>query len=81
MVIPDAAHPTWVDLISGKQNHDFGFLAARILMGRLAIQAQSASDEELLECARELHNLFVQNQRLPAAKKDLESIFGGKENR
>ena len=76
-MIPDATHPVWLDIIQGRHKHDFGFLAVRILLGRLSIQAQSSNSPESLQaCAEELRNLFVQSQRLPAARADLKKIFG-----
>lgn len=69
--------PVWKDIVSGKVNVEFEFLAARIHQSVLKRSFhQSPSATRLERCARELRELFSQNQNLSSAKNDLDKILG-----
>ena len=69
--------PVWQDLISGKKNIEFEFLAAKILLGTLTRNfRKNPQPEKLEQCALELRELFLQNTDLPSARNDLKKVLG-----
>ena len=77
MVASANLEPVWKDIVSGKMNIEFEFLAARILQCALVRSFhQQPSPRRLDRCARELRELFLQNLNLPSARNDLDKVLG-----
>jgi hypothetical protein len=73
MTVPPITDPIWTDIVSGRTRPDFGFLAIRILLGRL----QPAAKRELTKVpqfAHELHALIAANAHLPSVQRDLATL-------
>jgi hypothetical protein len=69
--------PIWRDIITGRVEVDFEFLAAKILQSTLIRTfAKDPTAERLEKCAGDLRELFFQNADLPAVQRDLEKVFG-----
>jgi len=77
MVATANLEPVWKDIVSGKLNIEFEFLAARILQSALVRSFhQAPSPMRLDRCAHELRELFLQNLNLPSARNDLGKVLG-----
>lgn len=77
MDVPPVSHPAWKNIVSGKERHQFEFLATNLLLGYLALQVKRNSSPEVLhKCAQELHDIFVRNADLISVERDLTKIFG-----
>jgi len=69
--------PVWKDIITGDLDIEFEFFPARLLQGILVRSFhRDPSPEKLAKCASELRNLFLQNEDLPSASRDLKRILG-----
>jgi hypothetical protein len=69
--------PIWRDIVTGKVQVDFEFLAAKILQSTLTrTYAKDPTAEKLEKCARGLRDLFFQNVDLPTVKRDLKKVLG-----
>jgi hypothetical protein len=76
MVVPVSTHPGWKNLLNGKKQCDFEFLAAKMTMGRLKILIQDHPDESTMQqSVEELREVFVKNINLPKVQRDLKKIF------
>jgi hypothetical protein len=76
MELPPIEDHAWHDIISGKNNYLFESLAVRMLLRTLARSAaKDPSPDNLLNCARMLRGLFVQNSTSPSIQSDLQKIF------
>jgi len=74
-----ATEPIWKDIVTGKVTVEFEFMAARILQAAVSRSfKQSPSEIRLEHCAQDLRELFMQNMKLSAVKKDLTRILGSK---
>ena len=74
--IPSPDHEKWQALILGLEHYNFEFFPVKLLLARLQLQAKKdPSQESVLRCATELQKLFVKNQHIPKAKRDLDKIF------
>ena len=75
MNIPEARDPVWADVMSGKKEIAFSFLAIKILLSRLksSVQLDSSSDN-IEKCAGELRQLLIKNSHLPKVQSDIEKI-------
>ncbi len=77
MAVPPVTDQIWKDILLGDKKFKFEFLGLKILLGRLMNQIRkNPSQENIDECAAELHNLFAKNTRLPRVKRDLQKILG-----
>lgn len=77
MNIPNVSHPLWKEIILGKKQVQFDFLAARMLVGRISIMLSTDNSEEnIYKATEELHSVFAKNINLPKVQKDLTKIFG-----
>lgn len=77
MDIPPVSHPAWKNLVSGRERHQFEFLATNLLLGYLSLQVQRDSSPEIVQkCAQELHDIFLRNADLDSVQHDLIKIFG-----
>ncbi len=74
--IPDANNEKWQSLILGIENIDFEFFPVKLLLARLKLQVKRDPSQETVDkCVSELRELFIKNQHIPKAKKDLDKIF------
>lgn len=79
MQIPSKFSPAWRDVITGQVEHEFEFLAVRILLGRLRMfGGYEESPEAMEKCVDELRELFERSSKVPSAQRDLVKIFGEK---
>ena len=77
MVVPSNTRQEWKDILTGKKQFNFEFLAARMTIGRLQLTLKNDSSlSNLQQCATELHEVFVKNINLPKVQRDLTQIFG-----
>ena len=77
MDVPPVSHPAWKDIVSGKERHQFEFLATNLLLGYLALQVKRDSSLDVVhKCAQEFHDIFVRNADLGSVQHDLIKIFG-----
>ena len=74
--VPADTDEKWQALILGLDNIKFEFFPVKLLLARLQLQAKRDSSEESVnKCASDLQKLFVKNQHIPKAKRDLDKIF------
>lgn len=74
---PPSSDPRWLDIVSGRNRVDFDFLAAKILLGRLQMIAETDRKQETLrQYATQLGDLMHANAGLPSVQRDLQKIFG-----
>jgi hypothetical protein len=77
MDVPPVSHPAWKNIVSGKERHQFEFLATNLLLGYLSLQVKRDSSPPIVQkCAQELHDIFVRNADLTSVQGDLLKIFG-----
>jgi hypothetical protein len=77
MDVPPVSHPAWKNIVSGKERHQFEFLATNLLLGYLALQVKRNSSPDVVrKCAQELHDIFARNADLVSVERDLIKIFG-----
>lgn len=75
MELPPLEDHVWHEIIRGRQRYEFESLAVRILLRTLARSAaEDPSPDNLLNCARMLRRLFVQNSSSPSIQNDLRKI-------
>ncbi len=74
MSVPAKSNPRWAELLTGKKTYTLKFLAAKIMLGRLARSVQ-ANPSSLPAAIDELHTLFSKNETSAAAQGDLNTIF------
>lgn len=74
--IPDASNEKWRALILGVDSVHFEFFPLKLLLARLKLQVKRDPNPQTIDkSVIELRELFVKNQHIPKAKKDLEKIF------
>lgn len=77
MDVPPVSHPAWKNLVSGKERHQFEFLATNLLLGYLALQVKRDPSPQIVQkSAQELHDIFVRNADLTSVQRDLIKVFG-----
>lgn len=65
----------WRDLLSGKVECNFDFLALKILLTRLRMKiAKDASQATLDECIKEFKDYLEKMNHMPVVQKDIEKI-------
>lgn len=65
----------WKDILTGKTEKQFDFLAFKILLSRLKLQMQHDSSPQMVSrYIQDMKTFFNQNQLIPKAKRDLEKI-------
>lgn len=70
MSLPNESSPIWTDIVSGKKEIVFEFLAVKIFLGTAKIQVKT-DPSKTAAVAKELYALFEKNQSLPSAQKDI----------
>jgi hypothetical protein len=79
MEIPVESHPAWLRAISGQGAQNIGFLATKLLLGRLSQQYKRDSSPAMVRLyVSELRGFFVKNAKLPKAMDDLKCIINGR---
>jgi hypothetical protein len=79
--IPDSSHEKWQALILGVEQINFEFFPVKLLLARLKLQVKRDPKPETIEkSVKELRELFIKNQHIPKAKKDLDKVFKKKFN-
>lgn len=74
--IPESTNQKWQALILGIENVNFDFFPAKLLLARLKLQVKRDPNPEVIDqSVSEIRELFVKNQHIPKAKKDLDKIF------
>lgn len=77
MDVPPVSHPAWKNIVSGKERHQFEFLATNLLLGYLSLRVRRDSSPEVIQkCAQELHDIFVRNADLISVERDIIKVFG-----
>ena len=74
--IPPGTDQKWQALILGSEHVEFEFFPVKLLLARLQLKAKlDPSAKNVEQCSAELQQLFVRNQHIPKAKRDLDKIF------
>lgn len=73
MGLPDPNNPIWSDIISGKREFQFDFLAVKIFLGSAQVTYKK-NPGALPRLALDLYRVFEKNKNLPSAQKDLKKI-------
>lgn len=67
------------DIILGRINQEFEFLALKILLSRLRLKSQQdPSPSALQQSVAELKGLFVKFGNMPSMQRDFEKIMNGR---
>jgi len=76
MNIPEARDSIWFDVITGKKEIAFSFLAIKILLSSLRISVKNDSSPGNVErCSNEFRQMLIKNQQLPKVISDIEQIL------
>lgn len=76
MEITNIPIKVWTDLLTGKINHEFEFLAMKILLARLrSTLNHDSSPAAVQKCIGELKAMFIKFGHLPVAQRDLAKIL------
>jgi hypothetical protein len=74
-MIPDKSDPRWKDILTGKIDHHFRFVAAGMCVSRNMRSVEAEKTQENMQRAvTELHTFFTKYEQI--AKDDLETVFG-----
>jgi len=74
-MVPPITHTKWEEIVTGKIQCNFKFLAAKILMGRILVSIQNdPSMKNTDKCIYDIYTLFFKNEKV--AHDDLVEIFG-----
>lgn len=73
MKVPSEDNPVWKDLLTGKRECDFSFLAANIFLFRARMELRTEPDA-LPRLIEEMHDLFARNETLPSVQNDLNKL-------
>lgn len=69
----------WTDVISGKINPDYQFLALKILLARLKLKTmQDPSPVVMQESIDEIKKFFIKCIKIPSCRADFEKITNSK---
>jgi hypothetical protein len=75
MSLPSPTDPIWSDLVSGRAEIPFEFLAAKMLIVRLRMAMhEDSSPASVVRCALQLHQLYADNSALPSAQRDIARL-------
>jgi hypothetical protein len=76
MEIEKVPKQIWLDTITGKINCQYDFLALKILLERLKLNAKLDSSPRAYDkYAGELKDFFIKSIKIPSAQKDLQKIM------
>jgi hypothetical protein len=76
MNVPDADHPIWEEIVTGRKRPRFEHLAVQMLLGKAQVVLfQDGSERAVRRLAREIHDLFVQNASHPKMQRDLSKVL------
>ena len=66
----------WKDIIHGKINCEYEFLALKILLTRLLVSTkEDSSPQAYQKYVDELRNFFLKTQKIPVSQRDLQKIL------
>lgn len=76
MVIPEASHPMWADILLGRRPADFESVGARMLMVRLGfvLRLNRGSTTSVARCCSDLHNYLISNLEVGSVQGDLRKL-------
>lgn len=75
MTYDNISEQTWQDLLLGRLDCNFEFLALKILLTRLRFKLQQDnSPASLRQCVAEVKGLFEKMGNLPKAQEDLKKL-------
>lgn len=75
MQVSDISDKVWTDIVLGKMDCDFEFLALKFLLVRLRIKVRyNPTDYTIQSCVDELKNGFKMYEHIPVTHQDLEKI-------
>lgn len=73
MNVPNLSDPVWADVITGKKECQFQFLALNLFMSRVRI-CGSLSTAEISRYAEDLRKMIAENLAHPKIQNDLKQI-------
>ena len=74
--IPDYTDRKWKSIVLGDEYINFDFFPVKLLLARVKLQVKRDPTPQTIEKGIiEFRELFVKNQHIPKAKKDLNKIF------
>jgi hypothetical protein len=77
-MLPPTTDPRWRDIVTGKADYEFEFLALKVLLGRLRVTLTTDGSPAALDgCVKQLRNLLEETADLPKASRDIARMFGG----
>jgi hypothetical protein len=77
MQLPNEQNPIWQELVKRENHHNFDFLAATLLLGKLNLKCRlDKSPQEMERSIHELRSFFERNSHLPKVQNDLRRVFG-----
>ena len=77
MNVPSTSHPLWKDIVTGKKQVQFDFLASKMMVGRISILLSTDDSEAVIQkSVQDLHDIFSKNINLPKVQNDLKKLFG-----
>jgi hypothetical protein len=72
----DLKNPVWRNLVLKKKQVDLNFLPVKILLSRWQMSIKNESSQESIEQAvKEIFQLYLKNEDLPNAKKDISLLL------
>ncbi|MBN2527810.1 MAG: hypothetical protein JXR76_15580 [Deltaproteobacteria bacterium] len=77
MNIPPATNPVWKEIVTGKREVKFEFLALNICMKRFAVDLdRDGSAGRVEKCISHFRNCISANATSPKVQRDMEKMFG-----
>jgi hypothetical protein len=74
-MVPPITNSKWEEIVMGKLQCHFKFLAAKMLMGRILVSIENdPSSKNIDKCIYEIYTLFFKNEKV--AREDLVELFG-----
>ena len=73
MALPAPTSPIWTEIISGKKQVQFDFLAVKIFLGSAQVRYKKDAGAAA-QISKELYELFEKNANLPSAQRDLQKL-------
>ena len=76
-MIPDITDPRWKNIVTGKIQHQFGFIPAGMCVSRhVRAVAKDNSAASVNNAVTEIHQFFAKYEQLELVANDLKAIFG-----
>lgn len=71
---PPRTHPTWRELVAGRQRFQLENLAARMLVTRLRLRTVRGDEPSIQEAIAAAYDFFERNEA--TTQEDMRAIFG-----